>query len=198
MPRKSPSLYYSLALISLTCQSPNFQWEKEARQTENSWKMASEDWWASMCRYFRASANFLTLLDRAEKRKMVASSSFPVAIWFLTFPSTTTTRGKEQVVGERGEKKGDLNSNKNYNSVYGVFSVYRTVLRITHTLTDLMSSKLIFQQKLGTNPSRRNWKMSKIKTEKTHPSMCIKSDPCWKSSRASSTMEPTLMPSASS
>lgn len=78
--------------------------------------MAPGNSWASICLYFRASENLLRPLDRAEKRKMAAPSSFPGA---TVFPSTTTTRGEKQAVGDRGGENGeDLNSKNNYNRLY--------------------------------------------------------------------------------
>ena len=106
---KSPFLYPSLALIHLTCWSPN---PSESRQQGGP--KAPEKWpWVISGQVFaftfRASVNFLRPLDGAEQRKSV----FPLLIpgrCFLILPSTTTRKGRGRNSGEA------LNTNINYNS----------------------------------------------------------------------------------
>ena len=130
---------------------------------------------------FGASASFLRSLDRAEKTKPVAPSSAPRAIGFLLLPSTTTISSEGE--GRNGGEALNKNTITTANT-YGVLSVYGSVLSITDTLTDLMSSKMLFQQELGINPSRRKREMSISKSQRKHPLVCMKSDYYWKSSRA--------------
>lgn len=138
---------------------------------------------------FRVSASFLRALDRPGKIKPVAPSSAPPgAICLLILPSTTTeSQGRRACREGEGRKRGEAlnNSTITIATTYQVLSVYGSVLSITHTLTDLMSSKMLFQEELWINPSRRKREMSISKSQRKHPLVCIKSDYHRKSSRAS-------------
>lgn len=140
---------------------------------------------------------FLRPLDEAEQRKLVPTPQQTPslgAVCLLIFPNTTTRR-------ERGRNSGEAPRNNNNDKSWywwSAFCIPAPVLSITHTLTDLMSSKMLFQQGLWTNPSRRKRKMSRSMSHRKHPLLGTRSDLRWKSSRAPWSKQPEPMPSASS
>lgn len=103
---------------------------------------------------FKVSASFLRSLDRAGKTKLVAPSSAPPVPGSHLSPYSAKhnhrkpeSPGEDPIVMERGEREREALNNNTITTAhtYRVPSVYGSVLSITHTLTDLMSSKMLFQ-----------------------------------------------------